>query len=351
MGGQKNPGNTGGGRDHGSDRDNDRGSPGPVGGHESYGMDKDSFDKSIGGGSSRDRGGDGSGGAKGGQVGATNRATAEAFGSARRAFSRFSEAQDASPTSQQEGSLTSDIGETGAQYGRYSTPGPIGGASSYGVSEQTAETMGAPHQATSPARQEDFARDVIARGGPQTETEAQRLGDLSSGRATRQGVDLASGVVGLGSPALGAGLNLAADAAASFASPEFQAGYSSVDDGTTGKVASGLNVAGQVTGSSTIGRLASAASSFSPFADAAESQMTDRQDLYNQIGQYAGTPQTQPTRTTGADSYQTPDAMTTQTAQPSMSSQFVERSTLDFGPTNYSSYVDNYLSKYLGQRG
>lgn len=343
MGGQKNPGGNaggGGGEGEGNHKDNDRGSPGPIGGHESYGMDRDTFDKTIG--RDRDKGGGGEGKSSPSESTATQ--DQADFNAVRNAFRRAQTSDAPSTLSDQQGGLTS-------QYGRFSTPGPIGGASSYGVSRGTFDTMEAPHRATSPERQEAWAKDVLSRGGPQTEGERERLGNLASGRDARQISDFVSGVAGLANPAVGLGTQLASHIANKFATPEFQAGFASVDDGSTAStVSKALGVASRLTGSTGLGTAAQIAGRVSPFADVVESEMGDEGDLYKQIREASGVGELSTRGPEGSRSDVNYAEQTTVQAptKTTMASRFAAPSTITFGVTDYSQYIQDYMKKILG---
>ncbi len=329
----------------GDNRDN-RGF-GSIGDHQSYGMDKDSFDQTIGRDRDNDRGGD----SRSSESGSNSKDSAAAkadFDSVRNAFRRtstVSEPDSGSLTNPSEGSLASPQNE------RYSTPSPIGGASSYGVDASTFEAMDAPHKATAPARQESWAKDVINRGGPTSEPERQRLENLATGRTTRQAVDFASSVAGAVSPVVGLGAKLAGYIGKKLSPPEFQAGYESVDDTTvSGLAPKALGAIGALTGSQSIGQAAQLASKVSPFASAVETELSDKGDLYGQIRKAAGIESLDTSgnpRDRGDINYSQATSVEVPQKE-TMASRFAAPSTIQFAPTNYTNYIQDYMNKILG---
>ena len=115
----------------------------------------------------------------------------------------------------------------GAQYARHSTPGPIGGRSSYGIDEETYGKISKPHQPNAPERFENWARDVLDRklqGSPPTELEKERLKSGLTGYDVAGAAANVGGVVGLGNPGLGLGIQGVERITREFMSPEYQAG-------------------------------------------------------------------------------------------------------------------------------
>ncbi len=207
YGGRDRAGGSFGGRG-GSNRD--RHDFGSIGDHQSYGMSEKDFNETIGRDRDRDRGGD-------------NR--------------------DSSPAPAPDSGSGSDVGSATpaedpsrrGQYGRYSTPSPIGGPSSYGISEDTYDNIAEPHQPNAPDRYESWARDVLARnaaGQAPSAREKERLESGVQGYRGQQVANVASGVAGLANPYAGAAIQGAFGLASQLASPEFQAGTALADEST-----------------------------------------------------------------------------------------------------------------------
>ena len=215
YGGRDRAGGSFGGRG-GSNRD--RHDFGSIGDHQSYGMSERDFNETIGRDRDRDRGGD-------------NRDTPANI------------AGD-SGSSPDVGSATPEVEEgRRPQYGRYSTPSPIGGPASYGISDEQYDQMVDPHRATSPDRYESWARDVLARddaGQAPSAREKERLQSGVQGYRGRQVADFASTVAGLANPYAGAALSGAFNLGSRLASPEFQAGAALADESTVSGTLGGI---------------------------------------------------------------------------------------------------------------
>ncbi len=240
-------------------------SPGPIGGGSSYGLDKDTFNRTIGSGNNdrdRDR-----------NYGTDPVATPEP------------------DNDRNVGSATQPEDEgRRPQYGRYSTPGPVGGPASYGnIAIGTYDAISEPHQPASPDRYESWARDVLGRdasGQPPSERDLERLQSGVSGYRGQQFADTASTLAGLANPYAGAAVSGGFKLGSQLASPEFQAGTALANQPTTtgtiaGAVGTLAGAAGNA-GLSTASKLAGA------FGSPIEQQFSDTGQLVGQIERKLG---------------------------------------------------------------
>ena len=249
-----------------------RDSPGPIGGGSSYGMSDRDFDRTIGrdhGGSERER-----------DRNDRERNTSSGSGSSAPAA--------AEPDRR---AVDPNAGRRAPQYGRYSTPGPIGGPQSYGLQPGSPDfdKISDPHQPESPDRYENWARDVLARneeGQAPTPRERERLESGLSGYRGQQVADVASTVAGLANPYAGLAVQGAFGLASNLASPEFQAGAAAAGSPTTtGTVG---NVVGQAAGALGNPGLATAANVVGSFGTPIEQSFSPTGQLYDQIGNFLG---------------------------------------------------------------
>lgn len=171
-------------------------------------------------------------------------------------------------------------------YGRFSTPSPIGGPSSYGLSQDDYDTISEPHQAASPDRFESWAKDVLTRGGPTTPREEERLGEGLQAHDTYQAAKAFGSVAGLANPIAGAAIRGVESLHSQFQSPTYQgardlsAASSPVSEavgsvaGALGSLAPGSSLASAV---SNIGQVAG------PIGEAAETATSPTGSLFGQI--------------------------------------------------------------------
>ncbi len=240
-------------------------SPGPIGGGSSYGLDKQTFERTIGAGNNdRDRD---------------------------RNYDTNTVATPPADNDRDVGSATppQDEGRR-PQYGRYSTPGPIGDASSYGnIADETYADISAPHQANSPDRYESWARDVLGRdaaGQPPSERDRERLQSGVSGYRGQQFADTASTVAGLANPYAGAAVAGGFKLGSQLASPEFQAGTALANQPTTtGTLAGAVGTLAGATGNQ---GLATASKLADAFGSPIEQQYSDTGQLIGNIERKLG---------------------------------------------------------------
>ena len=173
-----------------------------------------------------------------------------------------------------------------AQYGAYSTPGPIGGASSYGLEANSPDfgKISEPHQPDSPDRFESWARDVLSRnmsGQAPTPSERERLDEGYSGYANRQAAETLGSVASLGNPAIGLGVRAVEAGYSQLQSPEYQAGRAiAAGDSPITDAVGGL--AGAFGFGGPVAKVAST------LGGALEGQADPRAGLFQEVGNFLG---------------------------------------------------------------
>ncbi len=232
-------------------------------------------------------------------------------------------------------------------HGRFSTPGPIGDAQSYGISQSQFDSISEPHQAASPDRFESWAKDVLARGGPTTEREEARLGEGLSAHRNYQGAQALGGVASLGSPIAGGAIKAAENVYGRFQSPTYQGARALSADASP--ISGALGTLGGIAGSLAPGSsLAQGISNVNqvagPAASAFEAGTSPTGDLFGEISKTLGLDRARSAfARPGGDNgnYNT----SLQAPAPPTLADSVNSSVYGFqaaDPYNYSTFLDNF---------